>query len=53
MTHIDRAIDALIPIPPVDELKAADEATLLKLNDWLGHWAREVDSELRLRYKDR
>jgi hypothetical protein len=51
MNQIDRAIDALIPIPALAELKAADEQKLLQLIDWLGRWTQEIDSELRLRHK--
>jgi len=53
MNQIDTAINALIPIPALDELKATDEQKLLELFDWLGRWSREIDSELRARHTAR
>ena len=50
MDQIDTALNALIPIPSVGELKAADQDKLLQMIDWLGRWTHEIDTELRLRY---
>jgi hypothetical protein len=50
MNQIDRAIEALIPIPAVAELKATDERKLLELGEWLARWTHEIDTELRIRY---
>ena len=48
--QIETALNALIPIPALDELKATDQAKLLEMIDWLGRWTREIDSELKIRY---
>ncbi len=50
MNQIDTALNALIPIPALDELKATDQEKLLQLMDWLGRWSREIDGELRIRH---
>ena len=50
MNQIDTAINALIPIPAVDELKMTDQEKLLQMIDWLSRWTHEIDTELRLRY---
>jgi hypothetical protein len=49
MNQIDKAIDALIPIPSMDELQAADEQKLLRALEWVGRWYRELDAELKAR----
>ena len=51
MNQIDRAIDSLIPIPALAELKSTDEQKLLQLIDWLGRWTHEIDGELRARHQ--
>lgn len=53
MNQIDRALDALIPIPSLDELKATDEQKLLQMIDWMGRWTHEIDGELKARYAAR
>lgn len=50
MNQINTALNALIPIPALDELKAADEQKLLELIDWLGRWTHEIDGELKARF---
>ncbi len=49
MKQIDTALNALIPIPSLDELKATDQNKLLQMIDWLGRWTHEIDTELRIR----
>ncbi len=44
-TALDGALNALIPIPSVADLRAADEKRLLELLDWLGRWSR-LEQEL-------
>ena len=50
MNQIDTALYALIPIPSLDELKAADEHKLLQMIDWIARWTHEIDGELRIRH---
>ena len=50
MNQIDRALEAMIPIPSLDELKGTDERKLLQMIDWLARWTHEIDNELRIRH---